>query len=51
MFLKYIIVKLLIYFRIFSMTSGNKKEGTSSYNPAKTKYHPIDDACWKQKEK
>ncbi|KAK3599300.1 hypothetical protein CHS0354_028663 [Potamilus streckersoni] len=46
---------------IFS-TSGNddsginpfapkSKEESKDYNPAKAKYHPINDACWKLKEK
>ncbi|OWF35231.1 DNA ligase 1-like [Mizuhopecten yessoensis] len=30
---------------------GSKKEETSTYHPSKSRYHPIDDACWKPKEK
>lgn len=35
-----------------SMMGGAKKEESKGgYNPAKSSYHPIDDACWKHGEK
>ena len=30
---------------------GGKKTTDIAYNPAKTDYHPVDDACWKKGEK
>jgi hypothetical protein len=31
--------------------SGEKLKGDEkAYNPSKSKYHPIDDACWKRNE-
>ncbi|XP_060064165.1 DNA ligase 1-like [Ylistrum balloti] len=30
---------------------SKKKEENSTYAPSKSHYHPIDDACWKHKEK
>lgn len=31
--------------------SSIKKEEDSGYNPAKTNYHPLDDAVWKHADK
>ena len=28
-----------------------KDEGADEYRPTKSHYHPVDDACWKHKEK
>ncbi|XP_033749004.1 LOW QUALITY PROTEIN: DNA ligase 1-like [Pecten maximus] len=30
---------------------ASKKEDNATYAPSKSRYHPIDDACWKHKEK
>lgn len=30
---------------------SSKKEDNASYAPSKSRYHPIDDACWKHNEK
>lgn len=30
---------------------GSKNADTTSYTPTKSKYHPVDDACWKRDEK
>ncbi|XP_071106130.1 DNA ligase 1-like [Haliotis cracherodii] len=31
--------------------SSGKKSSDGEYHPSKSKYHPVDDACWKHKEK
>ncbi|KAK2160789.1 hypothetical protein LSH36_127g15023 [Paralvinella palmiformis] len=33
------------------MTISKSKDDGKQYNPSKTKYHPIEDACWKNNEK
>ena len=33
------------------MGGGKKTEEKFVYNPTKSSYHPIDDACWKLGEK
>ena len=34
-----------------SSTEASSGNSDSIYNPSKPKYHPIEDACWKQGEK
>ncbi|XP_053390607.1 DNA ligase 1-like [Mercenaria mercenaria] len=35
----------------FASMMGKKDESNTTYNPTKSNYHPIDDACWKHGEK
>ncbi|KAL4239319.1 tRNA ligase [Mactra antiquata] len=35
----------------FASMMGKKDESNTGYNPAKSNYHPLEDACWKHGEK
>jgi hypothetical protein len=48
-----VLIKELTNYNSFrdSDSTGDKKVTVDDYNPAKSKYHPIDDACWKHGDK
>ncbi|CAG2227882.1 LIG1 [Mytilus edulis] len=40
-----------IYYIFYELPESGSDKKTDDYNPAKSRYHPIDDACWKHGEK
>ncbi|KAI0212316.1 DNA ligase 1 [Lamellibrachia satsuma] len=44
-------MSLVWAFQVAFAGFGAKNADTTSYTPTKSKYHPVDDACWKRGEK